>query len=122
LLTEKFTLPAKGNTHKAGTRLTLIEAADNVYNKINSILLDGSGIIGPRKAIKRNEIVTIDDRSDVFINPQLHILMATLIAKAQQEKYEVSGRSVDGKLTYAMSDDNTVTAMCDVVFDKTGDP
>ena len=48
--------------------------------------------------------------------------MSTLIATAQQEKYEVSARGVDGKLSYAMSDDNTVTAMCDVVFDKTGDP
>jgi len=47
--------------------------------------------------------------------------MSILIAKAQYEKYEVVGRGVDGKLNYAMSDDNTVTAMCDVIFDKTGD-
>ena len=52
----------------------------------------------------------------------MHTILSILIATAQHEKYEVSARGVDGKLTYAMSDDNTVTAMCDVIFNKTNDP
>jgi len=83
LLTEKFTLPARGNMHKAGTKLTLIEATDAVYNRINSILLNNNGLIGPREDIRGNKIVPINDQDDVFIHPQLHILLATLIANAQ---------------------------------------
>ncbi|MEE3413778.1 MAG: hypothetical protein VZR53_00215 [Prevotella sp.] len=49
------------------------------------------------------------------------MVISTLIAKAQYEKYAVVGRGVDGKANYAMADDNTVTAMCDAIFDKTGD-
>jgi hypothetical protein len=69
LLTERFTLPERGNSHKGGTKVTLTEAADAVYNKINAILIEQNGIIGPRKTIIGGKIVTIDDRTDVFIKP-----------------------------------------------------
>lgn len=123
LLIQKFTLPAKGNVHAAGASVTLRSAADNLYTLIRSEEDQGfvPGVIGVREEEYRGNIRSINGK-DVFRNKQIHLLMSTLIATAQQEKYEVSARGVDGKLSYAMSDDNTVTAMCDVVFDKTGDP
>jgi hypothetical protein len=78
------------------------------------------GILRPRKEIRGSDVYVVDGRN-VFQNSQAYVLMSILIAKAQYEKYEVVGRGVDGKANYAMSDDNTVTAMCDVIFDKTGD-
>ena len=120
-LTERFTLPAKGNTHKAGAKVTLYQAVTKLYSMIVSELLNGGGIIKTRQETRNGRLITVKGQ-DVFRNQQAHVLLSTLIASAQQQKYEVSGRGVDGKLSYAMSDDNTVTAMCDVIFDKTGDP
>lgn len=120
-LTERFTLPAKGNTHKAGAKVTLHQAVTKLYSAIVAETINGGGIIKVRQETRNGKVISING-ADVFRNQQAHVLLSTLIAFAQQQKYEVSGRGVDGKLSYAMSDDNTVTAMCDVIFDKTGDP
>ena len=120
-LTERFTLPAKGNTHKAGAKVTLRETITKLYSLINAEILNGGGMIKVRQETRSGRLISINGL-DVFRNQQAHVLLSTLIATAQQQKYEVSGRGVDGKLSYAMSDDNTVTAMCDVIFDKTEDP
>ena len=120
-LTEKFTLPAKGNTHKAGSKVTLRDTVEKLYSMIVTESVSGGGVIRTRQEIRGGKVISIDGAA-VFRNQQAHVLLATLIASAQQQKYEVSGRGVDGKLSYAMSDDNTVTAMCDVIFDKTNDP
>lgn len=121
-LTSVFTLPAKGNTHQAGARLTLYNAVSDLYAKILAAEDNGPvpGIIGVTQEEHRGKIYSVDGR-DVFRNQSAHSLLSILIAMAQQQKYAVSARDVDGKTSYAMSDDNTVTAMCDVVFDKTGD-
>ena len=121
LLTEKFTLPARGNTHKAGAKVTLQQAVSKLYSTIVAETVNGGGMIKVRQETRNGKIISING-ADVFRNQQAHVLLSTLLASAQQQKYEVSGRGVDGKLSYAMSDDNTVTAMCDVIFDKTGDP
>lgn len=121
MLTEKFTLPARGNTHKAGAKVTLQQAVAKLYSAIVAETVNGGGMIKVRQETRNGKIISING-ADVFRNQQAHVLLSTLLASAQQQKYEVSGRGVDGKLSYAMSDDNTVTAMCDVIFDKTGDP
>ena len=118
LLTERFTLPDKYNSHKEGAKVTLREAIMKLYSMIVTEELNNGGVIGPRIEARKGVLV---DGLRVFRKQQAHMLLSILIAKAQQQKYEVSARAVDGKLTYAMSDDNTVTAMCDVIFDKTGD-
>ena len=119
-LSETFTLPAKGNTHKAGAKVTLFKAVTDLFNAIKNEEAITGGVLRPRKEDRGSRIRQLDGRN-VFSDSQAYVLMSILIAKAQYEKYEVVGRGVDGKLNYAMSDDNTVTAMCDVIFDKTGD-
>lgn len=120
LLTQRHPLPQKGNTHKVGNRVTLHDAVVNLYSEIVSEeMKDPAGVIW-----KRHKDIVSDkpvDATKVFRNQQAHVLMSILLATAQKEKYEVVSRSVDNKLSYAMSDHNTVTAMCDVIFDKTGD-
>lgn len=121
LLSETFTLPAKGNSHKAGTKVTLFDAVTNLFELILNEEEDGGGIIRTRLEERYGEIKSVNGPHKVFSNQQAHFLISTLLALAQRDKYEVSERAVDGKLTYAMSDDNTTTAMCNVIFDKTGD-
>ena len=120
LLTQEFSLPDSRSPSKVGNKVTLQGLANAQDTKIVAALSNGDGIIKVRKENTINDVITKDDRS-IFRNQPIHVLMSTLLAIAQQAKYEVSGRGVDGKLSYAMTDDNTVTAMCDVIFDKTGD-
>lgn len=119
-LTERYTLPRKGNTHEAGAQITLVKAISDLAQNIASALANGGGILRVMPVQYGNEVKDVDGK-DVFRGSQAHMILAILLAKAQQKKYEVSARGVDGKLSYAMSDDNTVTAMCDAIFDKTGD-
>lgn len=121
LLVEKFTLSAKGNSHKAGGKVTLFKAVDTLYNQIKSEEAEGGGLIRTRLEERGGQIRSINGPHRVFSNQQAHFLISTLLALAQRDKYEVTERGVDGKLNYAMSDDNTTTAMCNVIFDKTGD-
>lgn len=134
LLMQPFSLQAKGNPNKTGAKITLFQAVTNLNALIDSELLNGripsnmpNGVHKGAHVIrqrniegKRGDIINHDGRN-VFRSQQAHILIATLMALSQQAKYEVCGRAVDDKLSYAMSDDNTVTAMCDVIFDRTND-
>ena len=119
---QNFVLPAKGNSHKAGSKITIRDAVEDVYTKIQSELSQGNGVIRSNRLTVNRGRAEVVDGTAVFRNQKLHTILSILIATAQHEKYEVSARGVDGKLTYAMSDDNTVTAMCDVIFNKTNDP
>ena len=126
LLTEIFSLPARGDFSQTGSQVSLYTAMIEQMTAIDSELANGKlqnkePVIGIRNIEEGNRI-KVKDGTDVFRRSKLHVLISTLLAKAQNDKYEVVGRAVDGKTTYAMSDDNTVTAMCDVIFDKTGDP
>lgn len=118
LLTETFTLPDKYNSHKEGAKVTLREAIMKLYQKIKTEEINNGNIIGMRLDPRTGYLI---NGLDVFRRQQAHMLLSILIAETQQKKYQVVARAVDGKLTYAMSDDNTVTAMCDAIFDKTGD-
>ena len=122
LLTSRFALPEKGNTHKIGSRVTLYDAVRKLYTTICSEeAKDVDGVIWKRQETEYLNGTKPKDGTKVFRNQQAHVLLSSLLAQAHNDKYEVSGRGVDGKIVYAMSDDNTVTAMCDVIFDKTGD-
>jgi len=121
-LTSRFALPEKGNTHKIGSRVTLYDAVRKLYTTICSEeAKDVDGVIWKRQETEYLNGTKPKDGTKVFRNQQAHVLLSSLLAQAHNDKYEVSGRGVDGKIVYAMSDDNTVTAMCDVIFDKTGD-
>lgn len=121
-LLEEFTLPARGNLHKAGAKVTIWKAVDEMYTQILSEMGNGNGVISVRLDVDRYGHPIVVNGTDVFRRQKLQTVLSILIATAQQKKYEVSARGVDGKLSYAMSDDNTVTAMCDVIFNKTDDP
>jgi hypothetical protein len=67
LLTEKLTLPAKGNTHKAGAKVTLQQAVTKLYSLIVSEELNGGGIIKVRQEERRGQLVPVNGL-DVFRN------------------------------------------------------
>lgn len=133
LLIEPCYLQEKGSPTKTGNSITLYNAVTNLNSLIDAELIagriptdkpngthKGGHVIRQRKDVKNGQPFN-HNGLNVFRNQPAHILIATLLAFSQREKYERSGIGVDGKSSYAMSDDNTVTAMCDVIFDKTND-
>ena len=133
LLIQPFEYQDKRDPNKTGGDVTLFKAVQDLYSLIDAELLkgripqnrangshQGEHVIRQRKEEYLGKVKNTNGLN-VFRNQRAHVLIATLVASAQQKKYEVSARSVDGKLSYAMSDHNTVTAMCDVVFDRTND-
>ncbi|MEE3413779.1 MAG: hypothetical protein VZR53_00220 [Prevotella sp.] len=50
-LSEQFTLPARGNTHKEGAKVTLFTAVTNLFNDIKNEEAASGGILRPRKEL-----------------------------------------------------------------------
>jgi len=62
-LSETFTLPAKGNTHKAGSKVTLLEAVTNLFSAIKNEEDFSGGVLRPRKEMRGSNIYVVDGRS-----------------------------------------------------------